>query len=178
MSEDDARESLRRFVESTNVLIGAGPQQLSLMQTSKGETISEQAFYQQKPLRYALRNGFGEVRIGFAPDGRVLQFSSTCIPSLPGLQRSLGNVKINLTAEQAAEYVSGRPLSFTDSSGTRQFSVSPGEVVDVKQMVVFPVRSPDNSSLNLHLAWEITVGTNPARTVYLDAVKSEVLGMT
>jgi hypothetical protein len=177
MSEDDTRESLRRFVESTSVLIGSGPQQLSLMQTSKGESVPEQAFYQQKPLRYALRNGFGEVRIGFAPDRRVLRFSSTCIPSLPGLQRSLGNVKINLTAEQAAEYLSGRSFSYTDSSGIHQFSVSPGEPVDVKQMVVFPVRSPDNSTLNLHLAWEITVGTNPARTVYLDAVKSEVLGM-
>jgi hypothetical protein len=177
MSDDDTRESLRRFIESTRVLIGSAPPQLSLVQTSKGETAPEQAFYQQKPFRYALRNGFGEVRIGFAPDRRILQFSSTCIPNLPGLQRSLGNIKINLTAEQAAEYVTGRSLSFTDSSGTHQFSVSPGEPVDVKQIVVFPLRSPDNSTLNLHLAWEITVGTSPARTVYLDAVKSEVLGM-
>ena len=177
MSDDDTRESLRRFIDSTRVLIGSAAPQLSLVQTSKGETVPEQALYQQKPLRYALRNGFGEVRIGFAPDRRVLHFSSTCIPNLPGLQRSLGNIKINLTAEQAAEYLSGRSFSFTDSSGTHQFSISPGEPVDVKQIVVFPVRSPDNSTLNLHLAWEITVGTTPARTVYLDAVKSEVLGV-
>jgi hypothetical protein len=176
MSDDDTRESLRRFIESTRVLIGSAPQQLSLTQTSKGETAPEQAFYQQKPTRYALRNGFGEVRIGFAPDRRVLQFSSTCIPNLPGLLRSLANVKINLTAEQAAEYVSGRSFSYTDSSGTHQFSVSPGEPVDVKQMVLYPVRSPDNASLSLYLAWEITVGISPARTVYLDAVKSDVLG--
>jgi hypothetical protein len=177
MSDDDIRESLRRFIDSTRGLIGSGSPQLSLIQNSKGETVPEQAFYQQKPLRYAIRNGFGEVRIGFAPDRRVLHFSSTCIPNLPGIQRSIGNIKINLSAEQAAEYVAGRSFSFTDSSGTHQFSVSPGELVDVKQMVVFPMRSPDNSTLNLHLAWEITVGTSPARTLYLDAVKPEVLGM-
>src|SRR5437667_1446682 len=108
MSNEDTRESLKRFVDQTKVLIGADPQQLSLVSNNANGSSGQLAIYAQSPFRYPIRNGFGVVRIGYDDSRRVSQFSSTCIPNLGTFQRMLTGIRTLLTAEQAKEAVPGK----------------------------------------------------------------------
>jgi hypothetical protein len=177
MSEDDMRESLRRFIASARALIGADSQQLSLVESSVPSDTAHLAVYEQRAVRFPLRNGFGILRIAFTPSQEITGFNNTCLPNLGPLQRTLGAIQPAVTAEQAGQAVVGQTFTFSDSAGSRQYTVPNGEKIDVRQLVMYPVtQSADNSSLEIHLAWEIKIGQETQRTVYLDAVNSAVLG--
>jgi hypothetical protein len=175
MSAEDIRESLKRFVNETRVLIGVEPVQLSLVQDTPGGNATQIVVFEQTPFRYPIRNGFGVVQIGFVGDRRVSKFSSTCIPNLGAFQRILAGVKTTVTADQAGQLIPGKSFSYTDQTGEHQFTVAPGTPVSVKPMVLFPIRSSDDISIALHLAWEVKVASVAERTVYIDAVDSQIL---
>ncbi|MDX6710824.1 MAG: hypothetical protein QOH96_1840 [Blastocatellia bacterium] len=175
MSAEDTRESLKRFVDQTRVLIGAEPVQLSLVQNEPAGNAAQIAVFEQTPFRYPIRNGFGVVRIGFVNDRRVSKFSSTCIPNLGVFQRILAGVKTTVTADQAGQLIPGKSFTYTDKTGQHQFTVAVGTPVTVKPMVLFPIRSNGDASIALHLAWEVKVVNGGERTVYIDAVDSQIL---
>ena len=176
MTEDDIRESLRRFLDTARPLIGVEAQQLSFVDKSGGIGSSQVATYEQAPFRFPLRNGFGVVRVGFTQDLRIEEFSSTCIPNLQGFQRSLTRIKTTINAEQAVSIVQSSTLEYSDAQGKHQITVAAPASVSASQIILFPVRSPDNSSIALHLAWEVKIGgVGVDRTAYVDAVNSEVL---
>jgi len=177
MSPEDTRESLKRFINQTRVLIGAEPQQLSLVQDAAAGNTTQVAVFEQTPFRYPIRNGFGVVRIGFVNDRQVSKFSSTCIPNLGAFQRILAGVKTTVTADQAGQLIPGKTFSYTDKTGQHQFTVAAGTPVSVKPMVLFPIRSSDDYSIALHLAWEVKVANVDERTVYIDAVDSQILAV-
>jgi hypothetical protein len=181
-SEEETRESLRRFLSTAAPLLGTDLRQLSLVGVTDAPatgTGAKRALYQQNPFAYPLRNGFGVVEITFTPDLRVIRLSSTAIPEAERLARTLNTVAKTLTAEQAVAALSNRPITYTDRSGTQQTrTLSQADSGVARQLVVFPIRrDADPATLELHIAWEVAVGSADAPLlVYVDAATGDLLG--
>jgi hypothetical protein len=182
MSEEETRESLRRFIASESRLLGTDPQQLSLELRTDEADGTKKARYQQQPYRRPLRGGYGVLEISFTPDRRIQQIYSTCIPDTERLRTAFVNLHLQTpTADAVPKRLLGRTLTYTDANGTTH-SLSVGSnlnEINVREIVVYPrLRASQPPALEFHLAWEITLGnaTN-ARTIYLDAVTDELLAV-
>jgi hypothetical protein len=176
-TEEETRESLRRFIVDLQSLIGANPSQLSLVERTDDSSGIKLARYEQRPFRYPLRGEFGSLVIRFQSDRRVLNISSTCIPDTDRLQAALTALTPKVSAENAQTLVKERPITFNDSTGPRSFTLPATATVDVRQLVVYALPGPDRQKLELRLAWEIDVTNGPIKTVYLDALSEQVIAV-
>ena len=176
-SEEEIRESLRRFITNSQQLVGANPTQLSLVERSDEPSGLKLARYEQRPFRYPLRGDFGQLVIRFRADRRVVEISSTCIPNTDRLQNALLNLTAQVSREDSVSHLQGRTVAFTDASGHQQnFTIAPNAAVQVRELVVYAVASPQQSNaIEAHLAWEIGLPNGPVKTVYLDAVSDLVI---
>lgn len=180
-TEEELRESLRRFIAGASPLLGIDtPQEtLSLVERKDNPDGTRRALYQQKPFPYPLRAGYGVLDISFALDLRVTALSSTAIPDAQRLRRALANAPPQLTARDALLRLAGRPFAYADAGGVQQtFTLASPEAATVREMVVYPLRPADESaSLALHLAWEVAVGSDTATPllVYVDAVTGDTI---
>jgi hypothetical protein len=182
MSEEELRESLRRFISAQSSLLGATPQQLSLVLRTDQADGTKKAEYRQRPFRFPLRGGYGLLEITFTPDLRIQQINSTCIPDTERMIRAAvaAGFSIPRYTEEIIQRISGHTLTYTDAAGTTQtLTVSPNEVIKVSEMVVYPrQRAGTPAALEFHLAWEVKIGPDAsARTIYLDAVNNEILAL-
>jgi len=164
-TEEDMRESLRRFIVEWQTLIGADPNQLSLVQRVDEPSGVKVARYEQRPFRYPLRGGFGTLEIRFRSNWQLVGFSSNCIPNADRLQPALNALTPKVTAEQAVNHVK-----------TQQPA---NAKVEARQLVVYvaPAKDPANG-LEIRLAWEIEVTSGPINKVYLDALSDEIIATT
>lgn len=171
-TEEDTRESLRRFIVEWQRLIGAEPDELSLVERTDEPTGIKVARYEQRPFRYPLRGGFGNLIIRFRDDGQIVGLSSNCIPNAERLQAALGNVTPQVTREQAIDQVRSRQ------------NLPATAVVEAQELVVYaqPAKAPQGApqgaptgGLEMRLAWEINVTNGPASKVYLDAISNEII---
>jgi hypothetical protein len=176
MSDEETRESLRRFINDWRNVIGAEPSQLSLVNQVNEPNGIKQVDYEQRPFRYPLRGEFGKLHIRFAPDRRLLNISSTCIPDAERLQAAIASITPAVKPEDAVKYIQDNGVTYTDVNGRPQTVKLLSNSGDVREMVVYV--SPAQGSLQFHLAWEIKISNAPIKTVYLDAVDSKVLGTT
>jgi hypothetical protein len=179
MTEEETRESLRRFIGYASELIGAEPRQLSLVLRTDLADGTKKAEYRQRPFqRYALRGGYGLLEITFTVDRRILQITSTCIPDVDQLQRTGAGIRPTVTAEQVAQRIVGQTFSYTDAAGASQSrTIGQGDEITVRELVVYPAprRSPASPALEFHLAWETVVGPEPKALVYLDAITGKIV---
>lgn len=178
MTEEETRESLRRFIGYASELIGAEPRQLSLTLRTDLADGTKKAEYRQRPFqRYALRGGYGALEISFAADRRILQITSTCVPGVDQLQRAGAGIRPAVTADNAPQRLVGQTFSYTDASGAQQTrTVNQGDEITAQELVVYPrPRAGDPAALEFHLAWEMLVGPQPKLLVYLDAITGEVI---
>ncbi len=176
-TEDDIRESLRRFIADWQLLIGADPNQLSLVERSDEASGVKVARYEQRPFRYPLRGGFGNLVIRFRANWELVGLSSNCIPNADRLQAALNALTPKVTAEQAVSHIKSQPVTLTSTNGQSQtVTLSPNAVVAARQLVVYaqPAKDPP-SGLEIRLAWEIDVTGGPVSKVYLDAVSDEII---
>ena len=178
-TEEETRESLRRFLATAAPLLGIDPKHVSLVEISDAAAVpgSRRALYQQNPFAYPLRNGYGSVEVTFTPDLRVVGLSSTAIPDAERLGRTLAAVPKTVTAAQATAALANRTVTYTDRTGTQQTrTLTQPDPTAAKQLVVFPLRrdAADAAALELHVAWE--VAADPSLLVYVDAATGEVLG--
>lgn len=180
MDEEETRESLRRFITEWRVLIGADPAQLSLVERIDRPDGIKTARYEQRPFRYPLRGGYGSLEIQFLPNRVVRNITSTCLPDAERLQSALAQVTPKLTAADAINVVRISEIVYPNSSG-QQITARVGaseEVTPVELVtLVFPTTGRADA-LELHIAWEISVGAGPRRLIYVDAVEGKVLRAT
>ena len=178
-TEEEIRESLRRFIVDWRPLIGAEPAQLSLIERTDEPTGARLARYEQRPFRYPLRGGYGHLVIHFASDRRVLDLSSNCIPNADRLQASLAGITPKVSWEDALSHVKSGSIAFTDASGTPQkLTLSANDPVSVRQLVVYALPSKgQEKALELHLAWEIEIPNSSFKTLYLDAMEDRVIAI-
>lgn len=180
-TEEETRESLRRFIQTGAPLLGVDPKELSLVEVTDAtgaQNGARTARYRQNAFPYPLRNGYGEVSITFTQDLRVLALSSTAVPDAERLRRSLAAVAQGLPAFDANALVN-RAVTYTDRAGSRQTrTLTQADGLNARQLVVYPtLNATDPSTLELHVAWEVAAA-GPASTLYIyaDAVTGEVLG--
>jgi len=172
-TEEDTREALRRFIVEWQRLIGADPNQLSLVERVDEPSGDKVARYEQRPFRYPLRGGFGSLVIRFRSNGQLVGFSSNCIPNADRLQASLNALTPKITAEQAVAHIKTQPVNAT---GQQTVSLPANATVEAKQLVVYVQPSKDPpSGLAIRLAWEIDVTNAPLSKVYLDAISDEII---
>ena len=175
-AEEATREALRRFIVAAQPLVGIQDQRrLSLIEVTDGPAGARTARYLQRPFLYPVRGGYGNLEIVFAPDRRILNLNSTALPETERLARLLTALRPNLTAAQATARLAGRTFTYTDATGREQTrTVASAEQSVARELVVYPLlRADDPSVLNIHLAWEISVG--PDALVYLDAMSGEII---
>ena len=181
-TEEETRESLRRFLATAAPLLGIDLKHVSLVEVSDATTATgvKSAIYQQNPFAYPLRNGYGRIRVAFAPDLRVVELSSTAIPDAERLGRTLATVPKNVTAAQAVAALANRAVTYTDRSGAQQTrTLAQPDPTAARQLVVYPLRrdAADADALELHVAWEVAAdNTDAPLLVYVDAATGEVLG--
>jgi hypothetical protein len=177
-TEEETRESLRRFIQTAAPLLGVDPKELTLVEVTDARNGARTARYRQSAFQYPLRNGYGEVSITFTQDLRVLALSSTAVPDAERLRRLLAPVAQGLPPFDANTLVN-RAITYTDRNGAqRTRTLTQADAVNARQLVVYPLlNSSDPSTLELHVAWEAAAGA-PENTlyVYVDAVTGEVLG--
>jgi len=178
-TEEQIRESLRRFIVEWRQLIGADPDELSLVERTDEPSGIKVARYEQKPFRYPLRGGFGNLVIRFRSDRRVVSVSSNCIPHAERIQPALAGLTPKITSEQAIDQVRKQLVFTSDATGRQQtFSIPSNAALAARQLVVYAQRATDQSSgLQLHLAWEIEVTNGPIKMVYLDAMSNDVIAV-
>ena len=178
MNEEETRESLRRFIDDWRVLIGANPAHLSLVERIDRPDGIKIARYEQRPFRYPLRGGFGQLEIQFLSNRALRNLSSTCIPDADRLQTALAPLTPRMTAEDAVKTVRGTDLPYTDPSGRQTtFRAAASDEVSAVELVIYVLPSAGRTdALELHIAWEMAVGANPRRLVYLDAVDGKLIG--
>src|SRR6185503_15357421 len=85
-TEEEVRESLRRFIVEWQRLIGAEPNELSLVERVDEPSGVKLARYEQRPFRYPLRGGYGTLVIRFRTNGQLVALSSNCIPHADSIQ--------------------------------------------------------------------------------------------
>lgn len=178
-TEEQVRESLRRFIVEWRQLIGADPDQLSLVERTDEPSGVKLARYEQRPFRYPLRGEFGKLLIRFRADRQVVSISSNCIPNADRLQGSIAGLTPKINANEAVDHVRRRPVVTTDSSGRQQtFTIPTNAALTARELVVYARPASDQSGgLQLYLAWEVEVSNGPMKTVYIDAVSDQVLAV-
>lgn len=175
-TEEDIRESLRRFIVEWKQLIGAEPAQLSLVERSKDRSGVELARYEQRPFRYPLRGDFGNLIIRFRPDRTVVGLSSNCLPNTDRLQATLLALTPKITREDIPTLLTNNTITVLDSAGRQQtFTLSNTDALETRQLVVYARTSPGRTGVALYLAWEIGVTNGPIKTIYLDAIDGKVI---
>ena len=164
MSEEEIRESLRRFIRESRELIGADPMKLSLVERTDLPDGSKSAVYEQRPFRYPIRGSYGKLRIRFGNDLRVIDLNSTCIPDADRIQNQLSALTISLKGEDAVQKLRGNALP-------ANADLTPRELVTY----IRPAQDRTDA-LEFRIAWEIQANGQSARMYYVDAVSGEFLG--
>lgn len=178
-TEEQVRESLRRFIGEWQRLIGATPPELSLVERTDEAGGTKLARYEQRPFRYPLRGGYGNLMIRFRNDGRLIALSSNCLPNAERLQAALSQISPEVTGEEAVTRVKSQQITFSNATGQQTITLPDNAVLDPGQLVVYALPVPGQSTgLELHLAWEISVTNSPIKTIYFDAVTSQVIAAT
>ena len=175
-TEEETRESLRRFIDQWRSLIGAEPNELSLVERVDESAGVKLARYEQRPFKYPLRGGYGNLSIRFNSNRQVLALSSNCIRNSDRLQSALLNLTPKVTAEDAVAHVRGKTFTVPTARGQQNFTLSANEPAEAKQLVVYALPSrPQTNALEFRLAWEIETPNASVKRVYLDAVTDEVI---
>lgn len=179
MTEEETRESLRRFINEFQALTGADPARLSLVERVDQPDGTKVANYEQRPFRYPIRGNFGKLQIRFTADRRVVDLNSTCIPDADRIQAALSALNTRPQAEDTLKKIRADGLAFTDANGNKvDFKVPAGSEVTAQKRVTYILPSKlDPNSLEFHLAWEITLTNAPIQTAYVDALNGEVVAV-
>lgn len=183
MNEEETRESLRRFIREWQILIGADPARLSLVEHKVEADGTGVANYEQRPFRYALRGNYGKLQIRFAPDRRVLSLLSTCIPDAERVSSALGALAATgaladkLEAIEAIKELQEHDITYTRPDGTAStFRLPLATEFKPTELVTYVRPSATKSNaLEFYIAWEIEVDNAPVKRVYVDSINGEII---
>lgn len=176
MNEEETRESLRRFINQSQELIGADPADLSLVERVDQPDGTKLASYQQRPFRYPIHGKYGKLQIRFTADRRVVDLTSTCIPDADRIQTAFAALGARPKAAETLQNVRDKGLTFTDAQGNKA-DVKGADVSPQGLVVYIRTASNDPDTLEFHLAWEMKLSNAPANTAYVDAISGETVGV-
>ena len=174
MSEEETRESLRRFIRDWQRPIGADPAKLSLVERTDQPDGSKLARYEQRAFRYPIRGNYGKLEIRFTPERRVLNITSTCIPDADKIQTALSAVTLKLKAEDVAPQLITKEISYS-STASPTFRPTANNKLEPHELVTY-ITTNQTNALAFYVAWELGITGAPFQLVYVDAVSGEVIG--
>lgn len=175
MSEEETRESLRRFIQDWRDLIGADPAKLSLVNRVDQPDGIKVATYEQRPFRYPLRGNFGKLEIRFSADRRIVNLTSSCIPDADRVQTALAAIAPKLKAEDAVNQILNGSVAYAGAGGVPQNLKLTANQLSPKELVVFVRPAVGTNTLEFHISWEVEVTGASVRRVYVDAVNGEII---
>jgi hypothetical protein len=177
MTEEETRESLRRFITMWQELIGSDPAKLSLLERIDQADGSQLASYEQRPFRYPIRGDYGNLQINFTSDRRIINLTSSCIPDADRIQTALSALTIRLKPEDAVRQVREKGLDYLDAKGTSlNFTVPASAVITPRGLTVYVLPAKDRAdALEFHLAWEIELSNAPVKYAYVDALNGAIV---
>ena len=177
MSEEETRESLRRFIRDWQGPIGADPAKLSLVERVDQPDGIKVARYEQRAFRYPLRGDYGKLEIRFTPDRRVLNIISTCIPDADKIQTALAAVTIKLKPEDALQQLTANEIPYSGPGATAlKFRPTANNKLEPHELVTYVTAAAKPDALAFYVAWEVGISGAPFQLVYVDAVSGEVVG--
>jgi hypothetical protein len=178
MSEEETRESLRRFIKDWQGPIGSDPAKLSLVERVDQPDGSKVARYEQRAFRYPVRGDYGKLEIRFSPQRRVLNIVSTCIPDADKIQTALSAVTIKLKPEDVAQHVTANEISYSGTGGASlKFRPTANNQLEPHELVTYITTAGQEDALAFYVAWEVGVTGAPFQMVYVDAVTGDVVGV-
>jgi hypothetical protein len=160
--ESALREAARTFVQRWHDLTGVDPAGISLEADARSAGTTRLT-YKEMSYPFPIAGNFGQMILSFASDGRLLQLDDRFIPVVDLPNRPAIDRDAAITA------LSGRTLSYSNNAGDKQ-QVKIGGKADLSggRLVVLPMEKSD--VIEVHLAWEFTVGKPAAWIVYFDAI--------
>ena len=178
MTEEETRESLRRFIREWQELIGSDPAKLSLVERVDQPDGSKLANYEQRPFRFPIRGNYGKLQIRFTSDRRVLNLTSSCIPDAERIQTSLSAYSVRLKSTEAAQQLRESGLAYRDAKGTKvSINVSAASEINPRGLVVYILPAKDKTALEFHLAWEMELSNAPIKVAYIDAITGAMVAV-
>lgn len=177
MTEEETRESLRRFIREWQELIGSDPAKLSLVERIDQPDGTKVANYEQRPFRYPIRGNYGKLQIVFTNDRHVINLTSTCVPDADRLQAAFSALNVRPKAEDAVQQLRDKGLVYSNAQGTQTtWIVPPSSNINVRTMTVYLLPAAERADvLELHLAWEMELSNAPVKLAYVDAISGKVL---
>jgi hypothetical protein len=177
MSEEETRESLRRFIRDWQGPIGADPAKLSLVERVDLPDGTKVARYEQRAFRYPIRGDYGKLEIRFTPERRLLNITSTCIPDADKIQTALSAVTTKLKPEDPLQQVTANEISYSGTGATAlKFRLTANNKLELHELVTYVTPAAQTNALAFYVAWEVGVSGAPFQIVYVDAVSGEVVG--
>jgi hypothetical protein len=172
-TNEELRESLRRFMSTAGPLVCEDPAQLTLIDQGTNGDGTVYANYTQRPFRYRLGGDFGKVRVDFDRNRRLVNLTSSCLPDLDQTQRDIQTLRPDptITPERIAELLKGRPL--TGPNGTTATVNSPADFTIAEPLIVVRDTGGSPAALEFRLAWEIKL--NAGFSVFIDAIDNTIL---
>lgn len=177
MTEEETRESLRRFIREWRDLIGADPETLSLVARVDQPDGSKTATYEQRPFRHPIRGPFGKLELRFATDRRILSIASTCIPDAERIQAGLNAVTVQVQPENVVTQLRAGAVTYKNQNGADiTLQIPTNSEITPRELVTYIRQSSTNpEALEFHLAYEVELTNTAVKTLYIDAVNGEVL---
>lgn len=179
MTEEETRESLRRFIREWQELIGTDPVKLSLVERIDQPDGLKVANYEQRPFRYPIRGIYGKLQITFTADRRVVNLTSTCIPDADQMQTALSALTLRPKAEDAVQQLRQKGLEYTNAQGTKtNWTVPTNSNITARGLTIYFVPAENHpDTLELHLTWEMEFTNAPIKLAYVDAVSGKVVAV-
>jgi len=178
MTEEETRESLRRFIKEWQQLIGSDPAKLSLVERTDQPDGTKLALYEQRPFRYPIRGGYGKLEIKFASDRRVISLTSSCIPDADRIQSAISALTLRPRVDDTLVKLRQQGVNFVDANGNKlSFALPPSSEITPHGLTTFVLPAKNRAdTLEFHLAWEIELSNSPVKLIYVDAVSGDVVG--
>jgi len=177
MTEEETRESLRRFIREWQELIGSDPAKLSLVERTDQPDGLKRANYEQRPFRYPIRGKYGKLQITFTADRRLVDLTSTCVPDADQLQTALSALNLRPKAEDAVQKLRDNGLDYSNAQGNKiSWTVPPTSEITARGLTTYILPAENRADvLELHLTWEIELSNAPVKIAYIDAVSGKVV---
>jgi len=178
MTEEETRESLRRFIKEWQQLIGSDPVKLSLVERTDQPDGTKLALYEQRPFRYPIRGGYGKLEIKFASDRRVISLTSSCIPDADRIQSAISALTLRPRVDDTLVKLRQQGVNYVDANGNKlSFAMPPSSEITPRGLTTFVLPAKTRTdTLEFHLAWEIELRNSPVKVIYVDAVTGVVVG--
>lgn len=156
------REAVRNFIDRWQELLGAGPEMISLQRAVRSGQLLRLT-YAQSNYPFPLVGSYGVMEITVTMDGRIVGLDDRFIPVVELPSRPA------LSRDRVAAALLGQSITCRDAAGREQrIDITSPDQLSAGRLVVLALERAD--SIEVHLAWEVSIKGSSEFTIYIDAM--------